>query len=33
MMDVAETILRSERSKEVDDKIMGIKKILTLIKE
>mmetsp|Transcript_65028 Transcript_65028/g.139274 ORF Transcript_65028/g.139274 Transcript_65028/m.139274 type:complete len:318 (-) Transcript_65028:129-1082(-) len=33
MMDVAETMLKNERSLEVDDRIMGIKKVLTLIKE
>jgi len=33
MMDVAETMLKNERSQEVDDRIMGIKKVLTLIKE
>jgi phosphoenolpyruvate phosphomutase len=33
MMDVAETMLKNERSQEVDDRIMPIKKVLTLIKE
>jgi len=33
MMDVAESMLKNERSMEVDDRIMGIKKVLTLIKE
>jgi phosphoenolpyruvate phosphomutase len=33
MMDVAENILQHGRSKEVDDKVMGIKQILKLIPE
>jgi len=33
MMDVAESMLKNERSQEVDNQIMGIKKVLTLIKE
>lgn len=33
MMDVAESILQHGRSKEVDDKVMGIKQILTFIPE